>query len=273
MAVDVNAELLAISDWRHPYEIDGKAVSLALPWYAEWHPWRWSVDLPIIKEAVGSLDGKTLLDVACNDGWYGFQAEKEGALVTGIEGRSEAIERANLLKQAMGRKNIAFRVGDIEQSGALGGPYDVTLFYGILYHLADPIRVLARMGEATSRLIAVQTFTHASDKDARLYLIEEDIDSAGAALQRLVVIPSQSAVVMMLKAAGFSHVYQARPNNGPVQVRRTRMQDWSWSFFYGVKGEPLRSISAIDAANEKTSRSAVKRFAKRLRSLRRRFAT
>jgi hypothetical protein len=50
--------------------------------------------------------------VACNDGRYGFQAEKEGAVVTGIDGREEAIERANLLKRAMGRSNITFRLGD-----------------------------------------------------------------------------------------------------------------------------------------------------------------
>jgi len=98
------------------------------------------------------------------------------------------------------------------------------------------------MGQATSRIIAVQAFVHVSDTEPRLYLHrEKNIDRPGAALRHLVARPSQSAVVMMLKAAGFDHVYRARPENSP-----TRQDVWIWSFFYGVKGDPLRSMSAID---------------------------
>jgi tRNA (mo5U34)-methyltransferase len=244
MTVDLRSQILAIDDWRHPYEIDGQSVTLTRPFYAKWHPWRWSVDLPILGEALGSFEGRTLLDVACNDGWYGFQAEKEGAIVTGIDGRAPAIEKANLLKRAMERKNISFRLGDIEQANALGGPYDATLFYGILYHLADPIRVLARMGQATSRIIAVQTFSHASDTEPCLHLCREDVQKPGAALHHLVGRPSQSAIVMMLNAAGFEHVYRAQPAD--ILIPPGSNRNWRWSFFYGVKGNPLRSMSAID---------------------------
>jgi 2-polyprenyl-3-methyl-5-hydroxy-6-metoxy-1,4-benzoquinol methylase len=111
MTVDLRSQILAIDDWRHPYEIDGQSVTLTRPFYAKWHPWRWSVDLPILREALGSFEGRTLLDVACNDGWYGFQAEKEGAIVTGIDGRAPAIEKANLLKRANGAKKHLVPIG------------------------------------------------------------------------------------------------------------------------------------------------------------------
>jgi len=148
MESGIESQILAITDWRHPYVIGGKPVTLAKKKFAEWHPWRWSVDLPVLKDALGGFDGKSLLDVACNDGWYGFEAEKEGATVVGIEGREDAVERANLLKRAMGRENISFQHTDIEAFAPLG-TFDATLFYGILYHLSDPVRVLAHIGQAT----------------------------------------------------------------------------------------------------------------------------
>ena len=68
-----------INDWRHPYEIEGMPNKLAKPWFREWHPWRWSVDRPVLEQAVGGLKGKSILDVACNDGWYGLQPSLEEA--------------------------------------------------------------------------------------------------------------------------------------------------------------------------------------------------
>ena len=138
MTADLLKQVLAIDDWRHPYEIDGQPLTLARSWYAEWHRWRWAVDVPILSKALGSFVGKSVLDVACNDGWYGFQAEQEGAIVTGIDGREDAINRANLLRRVMDRKNISFRLGDIERPEPLGGPYDATLFYGILVSFGRP---------------------------------------------------------------------------------------------------------------------------------------
>ena len=106
MTADLLDQVRAIHDWRHPYEINGQPLSLARSWYAEWHAWRWAVDVPILSEALGSFVGKTVLDVACNDGWYGFQAEQKGAIVTGIDGREDAINRANLLRRVMDRKHL-----------------------------------------------------------------------------------------------------------------------------------------------------------------------
>jgi hypothetical protein len=49
---------------------------------------------------------------------------------------------------------------------------------------------------------------------------------------------------MMLNAAGFEHVYRAQPAD--ILIPPGSNRNWRWSFFYGVKGNPLRSMSAID---------------------------
>ena len=109
------SQMLAINDWRHPYEIEGKPNELEKDWFRDWHPWRWSVDKPVLDQALGDLSGKSLLDVACNDGWYGIQAAKAGAEVTGIDGRQEAINRARLIAEYFGHDNIRHLVGNIEE--------------------------------------------------------------------------------------------------------------------------------------------------------------
>ncbi len=54
------------------------------------------------------------------------------------------------------------------------GPFDVIHCYGILYHLEDPSRLLAYMGEACSGLAIVQTCV-LGDKGRRVDLVEETV--------------------------------------------------------------------------------------------------
>jgi len=209
----------------------------------EWHPWRWSVDSAVLTEALGTLKDKTLLDVACNDGWYGFEAAKAGANVSGVDGRAEPIKRAQLIADYYNLDTNHF-VGDIEDPNTLTETYDATLFYGILYHLADPIRAIDRVGKHTNRIMAIQTFIHALDPNAVLHLLRESPELAGKALTQLITTPTQRAIVMMLKDAGFDHVYRAMPENyfaGKVNSNAR----WQWCFFYGVKGEPLKETATL----------------------------
>lgn len=243
-------ELAQITDWRHPYVIDGKPVPLAKPWYAEWHPWRWSVDRPVIEQALGgSLSGRTLLDTACNDGWYGFQAAAAGARVTGIDARAEAVARGRLIAERNEVANIDFLVGNLENRDVLSGTFDASLFYGILYHLADPIGVIARMGEVTDRIMCLQTFIHALDPSPTLHLLRESPDLPGNAMTELITTPTQRAIVMMLHNAGFDHVYRAMPV--PYRAKPTGSRAyWQWAFFYGVKGAPLETSRTLRRIGE-----------------------
>jgi SAM-dependent methyltransferase len=242
-------ELRQIQDWRHPYVIDGKPTSLEKEWWREWHPWRWQVDVPVISSAVGSCKGKTLLDVACNDGWYSFEASKRGFDVTGVDIREEATRRGQLLQKHFNCQNIKFLTGDVEDPATISQAYDVVLFYGILYHLADPIGVLKRVGSLTRRIIAVQSFCHSLDNRPALYLFREDPELAGNAMTRLVTTPTQRAMVIMLKEAGFDHIYRALPQ--PYLASRFNSSaEWQWSFIYGVKGAPLTPMPGVYEVNE-----------------------
>lgn len=227
-------EILNITDWRHPFPVEG--IKLTQPWYYPWHPYRLSVDQPLIKKLVGDLEGKRVLDVACNDGWYAFRYAQEGADAVGIDGRQEPIDRASLIKNHFGLENLSFIVGDIEDRTIKLGQFDITLFYGILYHLADPIHVLRRLGEITNKVISVQTFINAMDNRPTLRLFREAVEIEANGLTNLVTMPSQAAVVDMLLFAGFDHVYRVIPPAAQSMQFKNSNPDEQWAFFLGVKG-------------------------------------
>jgi len=227
-------EILAIKDWRHPFPVEG--LALTRPWYGAWHPWRLSVDQPLIKQIVGDLKGKRVLDVACNDAWYAFRYAQEGANAVGIDGRPEPIARAQLIKDHFSLDNLDLMVGDIEDRTIPLGTFDVTLFYGILYHLADPITVLKRLGDITTSVISVQTFIHALDPAPELKLIREAVEEEANGLTNLVTVPTQAAVADMLNFAGFDRVYRIMPADYSLAAQNNSHAAEQWAFFIGVKG-------------------------------------
>ena len=227
--------ILSITDWRHPFPVEG--LQLTRPWYAKWHPWRLSVDQPFIRQLVGDLKGKRVLDVACNDAWYAFRYAQEGADAVGVDGRPEPIARGSLIKDHFGLDNLSLRVGDIEDRTIDLGTFDVTLFYGILYHLADPITVLRRLGDITRTVISVQTFIHTLDDESALKLVREPVEYEGNGLTELVTVPTQAAVADMLTFAGFDRVYRIMPADYSLARENNSNPAEQWAFFLGVKGD------------------------------------
>jgi SAM-dependent methyltransferase len=247
--------LLSITDWRHPYTIAGQEVPLAKPWYRHWHPWRWSVHKALLDHALdGNLQGKSLLDVGCQDGWYSFEAAKAGASVVGIDLRDEAIQRANLLRQYFRLENPQFMVGNVEEAETVHGQFDAVLNFGLLYHLADPIGVVRRLGAATRRVMAVQTFIHSMDRAPVLHLLREGVGLPGKGATELITTPTQRAIVLMLQEAGFDHVYRLLPRDYVRFVAPTGSNgEWQWSFFVGLKGQPLPPLPDVHRIDENSA--------------------
>lgn len=235
-------EFLAIEDWRHPYPVEGQR--LAKPWFKDWHPWRVSVDMPNLEKILGGFERKRVLDVGCNDGYYGFETAKRGARPVLVDARKAATDRAELVKKTFGYGGQVI-CGDLQEltftDPAFAEPFDCTLCYGLLYHLSDPIESLKKLGALTSRVMAVQTFINGLDEGPCLRIIDEPISQPGAGTTPIVTTPSQAAVVKMLHYAGFDHVYRAMPK--PYEAARINGDGmsaaWHWAFFYGVKGGPV----------------------------------
>ena len=101
----------------------------------------------LLQATGGKLEGKRVLDVACNSGFWSIQCALLGAKeVVGFDARQELIDQANLIKRIVGVRNVDYRLLNLWEMtpDALGGTFDVVLTLGILYHLPKPVEALER---------------------------------------------------------------------------------------------------------------------------------
>ena len=79
-------------------------------------------------ERFTTLKGRRILEVGCGDGRLTFQYAPTAGEVLAIDPDRPSIEDALHQQSMLGIRNVAFRVGSIEQLPTRGAPFDVALF-------------------------------------------------------------------------------------------------------------------------------------------------
>jgi len=110
------------------------------------------------------LEGRRVLDCACNCGAYLFWTKELGAGdCFGFDVREHWIEQGRFLleNRTVGvNERIRLEVCDLYELPTLDlEPFDVTLFQGIFYHLPDVVHGLKLAADLTRELIVVNTAT------------------------------------------------------------------------------------------------------------------
>ncbi len=104
------------------------------------------------------LTGKTVLDIGAWDGFFSFEAERRGArwvLATNPEQPKGApLDGFKYAHKALS-SNISLDVLDIEDSVSnipIGQQlFDIVLFYGVLYHLKNPLGAMNNLGKLVAK--------------------------------------------------------------------------------------------------------------------------
>lgn len=107
------------------------------------------------------LSGRSVLDLGAWDGAFSFAAEGRGA------DRIVAVNERPKPGLELAREALASRVESVQADlmeltvEQVGGPFDVVLFLGVLYHLPDPVAGLRRVHEfvAPGGLMIMETDT------------------------------------------------------------------------------------------------------------------
>jgi SAM-dependent methyltransferase len=120
---------------------------------------------PALLEACGgSIEGLTVLDIACNCGGWSVEAARSGAKrVLGFDVVDRYIAQANFVKAALSEElpQLEFRNLRVEDlSPDTVGTFDITLCFGILYHLQDPVSAMQAVSSVTDRVLFVVTMLH-----------------------------------------------------------------------------------------------------------------
>jgi SAM-dependent methyltransferase len=158
----------------------------------------------------GTLEGKRVLDIACNSGFFSIQCALLGAEVVGFDGRPDVIDHANFIKSIVGVSNADFRVLDFWDMDpeSLGGRFDVVLNLGILYHLPKPLLGLERTVAMARDTLLLDTAVYPSGDPVVWMQWEEPIDIRYATERGVAAMPSKRSVELMLRHIGVPDWYE-----------------------------------------------------------------
>jgi len=204
--------------WHYAYEFEGGLSFSAHHHHAGPHAndprrplQRFRHFMPSLVQACGgSLAGKSVLDIACNSGFWSLQCALLGADVVGFDSRQELIDQADLLKSIVGAPNVDFRVLDFWKMSpqSLGRTFDVVLNLGILYHLPKPLEALEITRSMSRQFILLDTAVNPWLESAVVLDWEEPRDIRSADTAGIVAYPSRSAIGLMLRHIRASHWFE-----------------------------------------------------------------
>ena len=136
---DLQRRIDALAPWFHNINLDGiwTAPDHFLGDYPGTKFERFAPHLP------ESLEGKSVLDIGCNAGFYSIEMKRRGAeRVVGIDSDDRYLAQAKLASEVLGFPDIELRKLDVYDVGALGEKFDLVIFMGVLYHLRHPLLAL-----------------------------------------------------------------------------------------------------------------------------------
>ena len=187
--------------------------------------------MPYLIEAEnGSLQGKRILDISCNSGFWSIQCALLGASVVGFDARAELVEQANLIKSIVGLNNVEFRVLDFWDMSplSLNGTFDVVLNLGILYHLPKPLEAMQLTKSMARKTILLDTALFRSNDSVIRLSWEEPFDIRMASSSGIVATPSKSSIDLMLKHIGAAEWFEIpmRTTDLPPIYRAHKRASW-----------------------------------------------
>jgi tRNA (mo5U34)-methyltransferase len=145
-------EMLQIpNSWHHSFEF-GNIQTTNIRTSLNYQMWA-SQGLPL------DLTGKSVLDIGTSDGFYSFLCEERGAKrvlatdsqrhegVPSLEDESHA--RFEIIKKIL-NSNVEYKKLDVYDVDTLDETFDIVLFFGVYYHLKDPILAIKKLSDITN---------------------------------------------------------------------------------------------------------------------------
>ncbi len=232
----LESKIKALNPWYYPLTINGikvvpgigaKESSDGLTDRANYMGKIW---LDMVRQRY-DFSGKSLLDIACNCGYWSSKYVGLGAKkFTGVEGRLDTVRQGELYWE----QNRILPPGDWEfiHGNVCGletwerirqnAPYDFTLCCGILYHIPDYEDLLAFLRSVTREAMLVDTRV----EDEETFVQEPGgYKFDGIAETSYKRVPRLDRLVTVLESLGFSVERLMIPN--PVPVSLTGKEDYS----------------------------------------------
>lgn len=128
------------------------------------------------------LSGKTVLDIGAMNGYHSLLAEKRGAKVTAIEPVQGYGDNFECLKLALEANNstVDARLLSLEhfyEEYFVKAAYDICFYYGVLYHVLNPIQELGYLSDLTKEYALIETAISQNYADGSIWELRHGFDN------------------------------------------------------------------------------------------------
>jgi tRNA (mo5U34)-methyltransferase len=167
---EIRRRVDALGPWFHNLDLQGIATAPA-HFLGDYPTVKWRRFSAVIPD---NLEGKSILDIGCNAGFYAMEMKRRGAeRVLGLDTDDEYLAQARFAAEVNGLK-IEFRKLSAYDVGSLHERFDLVIFMGVLYHLRHPLLALDLIHEHVSRdMLLFQSMLRG---DSRVDPIEKNYD-------------------------------------------------------------------------------------------------
>ncbi len=204
-ADELESRIAAFPRWAYRFEFDG-GVSTPLPdlGMVNRHAQRRRYFFePLLTLLGGSLDGRRVLDLGCNSGYWSLAAIEAGAdFVLGLDAVEMYVEQARLVFEAKGVDPARYAFERRNVFGAeLGRGFDVVLCLGLMERVAKPVELFELMSRAGADVIVIDT--EISRSRASLFEVDRLYDRESVVDYATVLVPSRDALIELAAEFGY----------------------------------------------------------------------
>jgi SAM-dependent methyltransferase len=166
---------------------------------------KWDRMRAFIKEL--KLNGKRVIDLGANDGFFSLKMAEEGAAVTAVEASPHRIEKERFV---FAQKNVADKVTIVNTNifdlvPAKLGKFDLVLCMGFLHRVPDPFTVLKIVSELGDNVVlefkALQEYAF----DRPYLYFDGRMSDPNDIYSTCYVIPTTAAIIKMGQKLGFRY--------------------------------------------------------------------
>jgi len=189
------------------------------------------------------LKGKSVLEVGAGIGLHTPFFLERGCSVTVTDGRAE-----NVAEIARRHPGVKTAIIDLEVDRPIElGRFDVIYCYGLLYHLSNPQRALARLADVCDGQLLLETAVSPGAHDE--LLLVRDPDAFNQAISGIGCRPTRLWILNRLKSLfGYGYIPRTQPDHVdfPADWVHTPIQTMHRSIFVGSR-TPLALPTLTDA--------------------------
>jgi tRNA (mo5U34)-methyltransferase len=212
---DILAKINSFGEWNYQFDLAGHKTVLG-PGVINRHEQRKNYFFrPLVDLLGGSLTGKRVLDLGCNQGFWSLAAvENDCDYLLGIDGRQMHIEQARFVFDVKGidKDRYNFRCGNIfDLLNDDLGTFDIVLCLGLMYHISKPMTLLEQISAINTDLLVIDTDLSLM-KTSVLQIRKEPLDNPVNAIDyELVLHPTRAALLDMVHQFNY-HTVVLRPS-------------------------------------------------------------